>query len=102
MHQDLSGPWTVASLAEHAGLSRTAFAVRFARLVGQTPMGYITLWRMLWAAKRLDRDGTSVAEVAAEVGYASESSFTAAFKRTLGTTPRRFVDKMVSAVPAHR
>lgn len=102
MHQDLSGPWTVASLAEHAGLSRTAFAVRFARLVGQTPMGYITLWRMLWAAKRLDRDGTSVAQVAAEVGYASESSFTAAFKRTLGTTPRRFVDEMVSAVPAHR
>jgi len=91
MHQDLAGPWTVASLAERAGLSRTAFAVRFARLVGQTPMGYLTLWRMLWAAKRLDRDGMTVAEAAAEVGYASESSFTAAFKRTLGTTPRRFV-----------
>ena len=100
MHQDLSSPWTVASLAQRAGLSRTAFAVRFARLVGQTPMGYITLWRMLWAAKRLDRDGTTVAEAAAEVGYASESAFTAAFKRTLGTTPRRFVENMVSAVPS--
>lgn len=99
MHQDLSGPWTVASLAERAGLSRTAFAVRFARLVGQTPMGYVTLWRMLWAAQRLHRDGTTVAEAAAEVGYASESAFTAAFKRTLGTTPRRFVDDTASAIP---
>ncbi len=100
MHQDLSGPWTVASLAERAGLSRTAFAVRFARLVGQTPMGYMTLWRMLWAAKRLDRDGTSVAEAAAEVGYASENAFTAAFKRTLGKTPRRFVAETVTAIPS--
>lgn len=102
MHQELSRPWTVASLAERAGLSRTAFAVRFARLVGQTPMGYMTLWRMLWAAKRLDCDGMTIAEAAAEVGYASESSFTAAFKRTLGTTPRRFVDEMVATVPTHR
>lgn len=102
MHQNLSNPWTVASLAERAGLSRTAFAVRFARLVGQTPMSYMTLWRMLWAAKRLDRDGTTVAEAAAEVGYASESAFTAAFKRTLGTTPRRFVENMVSAGPIQK
>ncbi len=98
MHQDLSGPWTVASLAERAGLSRTAFAVRFTRLVGQTPMGYMTLWRMLWAAKRLDRDGSTVAEAAAEVGYASESAFTAAFKRTLGKTPRRFIDNAMTEI----
>jgi AraC-like DNA-binding protein len=97
MHRDLSNPWTVATLAREAGLSRTAFAIRFARRVGQTPMNYMTMWRMLWAARRLDRDGTTVAEVAAEVGYASESAFTAAFKRTLGTTPRRFVDETMTA-----
>ncbi len=97
MHRDLSNPWTVATLAKEAGLSRTAFAIRFARRVGQTPMNYMTMWRMLWAARRLDRDGTTVAEVAAEVGYASESAFTAAFKRTLGTTPRRFVDETMTA-----
>jgi AraC-like DNA-binding protein len=97
MHRDLSSPWTVATLAERAGLSRTAFAVRFARRVGQTPMSYMTLWRMLWAARRLDRDGATVAEAAAEVGYASESAFTVAFKRTLGKTPRRFVDAAVNA-----
>ena len=91
MHRDLSSPWTVATLAKRAGLSRTAFAVRFARVVGRSPMSYMTLWRMLWAAKRLDRDGATVAEAAAEVGYSSESAFTAAFKRTLGKTPRRFV-----------
>ncbi len=99
MHQDLSSPWTVATLAERAGLSRTAFAVRFARLVGQTPMSYMTLWRMLWAARRLDRDGATIAETAAEVGYASESAFTAAFKRTLGKTPRRFVFDAMNAAP---
>lgn len=100
MHQDLSRSWTVATMAKEAGLSRTAFAVRFARRVGQTPMSYLTMWRMLWAAKRLDRDSTTVAAAAAEVGYASESAFTAAFKRTLGKTPRRFVDKtMATATP---
>ncbi len=99
MHRDLSSPWTVATLAKEAGLSRTAFAIRFTRRVGQTPMGYLTMWRMLWAAKRLDRDGTTVAEAAAEVGYASESAFTAAFKRTLGTTPRRFVNETTTATP---
>jgi AraC-like DNA-binding protein len=97
MHRDLSGPWTVATLAKEAGLSRTAFAVRFAQRVGQTPLSYLTMWRMLWAAERLDRDGTTVAEAAAEVGYASDSAFTAAFKRTLGTTPRRFADKIEAA-----
>lgn len=100
MHRDLSGPWTVATLAAQAGLSRTAFAVRFARLVGQTPMDYMTQWRMLWAAKRLERDGTTVAQAAAEVGYSSESAFTAAFKRTLGTTPRRFAGETTNAAPA--
>lgn len=97
MHRDLSSPWTVATLAKEAGLSRTAFAVRFARRVGQTPMSYMTMWRMLCAARRIDRDGRTVAEAAAEVGYASESAFTSAFKRTLGTTPRRFVDKIEAA-----
>ena len=102
MHRDLSSPWTVATLAERAGLSRTAFAVRFARLVGQSPMSYMTLWRMLWAAKRLDRDGTTVADAAAEVGYSSESAFTAAFKRTLGKTPRRFVASTVNSTSGQK
>lgn len=91
MHENLDQPWTVATLAKKAGLSRTAFAVRFAQLVGQTPMGYLTLWRMLWAARRLDSAELTIAEAAAEVGYASESAFSVAFKRTLGRTPRRFV-----------
>ncbi len=102
MHHDLSSPWTVATLAKRAGLSRTAFAVRFARLVGQSPMSYMTLWRMLWAAKRLDRDGATVAEAAAEVGYSSESAFTAAFKRTLGETPRRFVASTGNTTPGQK
>lgn len=101
IHQDLAQPWTVASLAQRAGLSRTAFAVRFARLVGQTPMSYLTFWRMLWAAKRLDRGRGTVAEAAAEVGYASESAFAVAFKRTLGKTPRRFVEERARSGP-HR
>lgn len=99
MHGNLAFPWTVGTLAACAGLSRTAFAVRFARIVGRTPMDYLTQWRMLWAAKRLDRAGATIAEVAAEVGYASESAFTVAFKRTLGKTPRRFVRDIAEAGP---
>lgn len=100
MHRDLSGHWTVATLAKEAGLSRTAFAVRFAQRVGQTPLRYLTTWRMLWAAKRLAQDGLTVADAAAEVGYASESAFAAAFKRSLGTTPRRLVNETKGAARA--
>ncbi|MGB3554890.1 MAG: AraC family transcriptional regulator, partial [Jannaschia sp.] len=90
MHHDPARTWTVQDLARAAAQSRTSFAVRFRRVTGQTPIEYLTEWRMLIAADRLSRTQASVAKVAADVGYTSESAFGVAFKRVMGRAPRRF------------
>src|SRR5260221_8049279 len=45
IHDSVKTPWTVESLAEAAGMSRSAFAARFKELLGQTPLEYLTEWR---------------------------------------------------------
>ena len=87
MHARVAHPWTTEQLAEEALLSRSAFAERFARMLGVPPMTYLTRWRMLVAAQRLRESRASIGQIAAEVGYESESTFTRAFTREMGTTP---------------
>jgi AraC-like DNA-binding protein len=87
LHASVAEPWTLASLAKRAGLSRSALADRFARLVGQPPMQYLTAWRMRTAAQLLSDGSAKVAEVAAEVGYDSEAAFSRAFKKAIGAPP---------------
>ena len=90
MHGAPAHSWTVEELATRAAMSRTTFAVRFRRVVGQTPMAYLTRWRMLHAAHRLRGSADPLIRVAIEVGYASESAFAHAFKREMGCSPRRY------------
>ncbi|MBX7483030.1 AraC family transcriptional regulator [Qipengyuania qiaonensis] len=87
MHGDVARRWTVPLLATEAGMSRSAFTERFARRVGSPPLSHLTNWRMIVAQRKLDA-GLSVAAVASEVGYNSQSAFAHAFKRTFGRTPR--------------
>jgi AraC-like DNA-binding protein len=87
MHRAPERPWTLAQLAFHAAMSRTAFAQRFRALVGQTPLGYLTTWRMRKAAYLLDMGTLTIAQVAAHVGYASELAFSKAFRRVIGMPP---------------
>ncbi|GAA3092017.1 AraC family transcriptional regulator [Streptomyces roseofulvus] len=87
LHRDPAAPWTVAGLAAEAGLSRAPFAKRFARLVGQPPLAYLTWWRMTTAARLLRISDAPLRAVAAHVGYASEFAFAHAFKRAHGTPP---------------
>jgi AraC-like DNA-binding protein len=86
MHEEPGGPWTVENLAETAGMSRSAFAARFASLVGEGPMAYLTRWRMD-KAEALLRSRVAVAEVATRTGYASVPAFSRAFKRSRGAAP---------------
>lgn len=80
-------PWTVASLAAESALSRAAFARRFARVVGEPPMAYLSRWRLDLAADLL-RDTDLVLEaIAARVGYASAFSLSDAFVRQRGMRP---------------
>jgi AraC-like DNA-binding protein len=100
MHEAPSRRWTVASLASASAMSRTAFATRFKTTVGKAPMDYLTEVRMLMAAKRLAEPGARVSLVAQDLGYESESSFSAAFKRTMGLPPRRYAQSARRGVPA--
>jgi AraC-like DNA-binding protein len=87
IHQSPEQDWTVQSLASKVAMSRSAFASRFMRLVGEPPLSYVTRWRMQKAASML-RDGKqTLAAVAAQVGYDSEAAFSKAFKRAVGSAP---------------
>jgi AraC-like DNA-binding protein len=101
IHDQPAGAWTVQTLAETAGMSRTAFAERFRRTVGASPGEYLTRWRMLLAADRLRCSDDAIAVVAQSVGYESESAFGAAFKRTMGASPREYARAPRPAEGAH-
>lgn len=90
MHEEMTAPWTVAQLAKEAALSRSAFFERFSGAVGVAPMAYLLRWRMAKARNLLRHQATSVAEVAAQVGYGSASAFSVAFTRYVGVSPARY------------
>lgn len=87
LHDHPEHHWTTEALARHVGLSRSAFAERFTELVGVPPMRYLVALRMQLAARQLRESPTPIVQVALEVGYESEASFSKAFKRIYGTPP---------------
>ncbi len=87
MHQAPQDPWTLATLAQQVGMSRSAFAARFNQLVGQTPMQYLMFWRMQRARELLAATRLSIAAIAERVGYQSEAAFNKAFTKAVGTGP---------------
>jgi AraC-like DNA-binding protein len=87
IHDRVNTPWTVGSLAEAATMSRSAFAVRFKQLLGQTPLQYVTEWRMQKAMQLLQQRDKKLIDVARSVGYESDAAFSKAFKRVLGANP---------------
>src|SRR5260370_14584829 len=86
----VENPWTVETLAAAAGMSRSAFALRFKELLGETPLEYLTNWRMYKASGLLQEDDRKLFEVAKSVGYDSDAAFSKAFKRVLGVAPREY------------
>jgi AraC-like DNA-binding protein len=90
MHAEPAYRWTLQELAERAAMSRSAFAMKFKATVGETPMDYLTRWRMTLAADRLENSSDPVSAIAFSLGYESESSFSAAFKRIMGCSPRQY------------
>src|ERR1700682_1962261 len=90
MHERVENPWTVETLAAAAGMSRSAFALKFNELLGGTPIEYLTNWRMYKATGLLQEDDRKMFEVAKSIGYDSDAAFSKAFKRVLGVAPREF------------
>lgn len=87
LHARKDHPWSAEELARESGLSRSAFAERFTRVMAEPPMRYLTRYRMQCAAQRLRTSHEPVARIAVEAGYESEAAFCRAFKRELGVPP---------------
>jgi AraC-like DNA-binding protein len=90
MHGDPAHRWTLQALADHAGMSRSTFALRFKEAVGKAPMDYLTRWRMLLAGDRLAHSRDAISAISLSLGYESESAFATAFKRVMGCSPRQY------------
>jgi AraC-like DNA-binding protein len=84
-------------LAAACGMSRSAFAVRFKDLVGETPLEYLTGWRMQKATGLLRKGDKKLFEVAKSVGYDSDAAFSKAFKRVFGVAPREYRRNTIGA-----
>jgi len=87
IHARPGHPWTLEELAREANSSRTSVAKRFAELVGQPPMQYLTQWRMQVAANLLSQTDAKMNAIAGDVGYDSEAAFSRAFKKATGVAP---------------
>lgn len=87
IHRTPQSPWTVGQLAIPSGMSRSAFANRFTKLVGEPPLRYLSRWRMHKAIEMILENRLTTAEIAFLVGYESEAAFRKAFKKWNGQGP---------------
>lgn len=90
MHQHPETAWGLADLARAAAMSRTSFAVRFRGAAGMPPLMYLLQWRMLLAKRELRSADSRMRQLASSLGYSSESSFSSAFKRNVGESPKSY------------
>ncbi len=100
MHDRPAHNWTIQKLAERAGMSRSAFAMKFREKVGASPMEYLTRWRMLLAGARLRDSSDPVSVISRSLGYISEAAFSTAFKRVMGCSPRQYGRHPPCAMPS--
>jgi AraC-like DNA-binding protein len=87
VHERPGHAWTVENMAKIAGMSRSVFAARFQRVLGEGPLTYLTRWRMHIAEQMMADGRASLASIAGAVGYETEGAFGKAFKRHVGATP---------------
>lgn len=90
LHRNPGNNWTVSSLAEEVGMSRSAFAAHFQQCLDQTPMAYLHEIRMHWACSLLRDQKIGIKRIAMQLGYSSDASFSSAFKRWAGKSPGQF------------
>lgn len=90
IHNAPAATWSLVKLAHIAGMSRSVFADKFKALLNISPMQYVTWWRMLLACDRLQETNDNIITIANDLGYASDTAFSTAFKRTMGKPPAAF------------
>lgn len=87
IHAQPGYKWTVKNLADKVTISPSRFAARFSETLGESPMAYVTKWRMYIASQMLDENQHSIDQIASNVGYDSMAAFSRAFKRHVGLPP---------------
>lgn len=90
MHGDPACAWQLDQLAKACAMSRTTFAFHFRTIAGVAPLTYLTQWRMRLAQRALRDEKRPLAVIAQNLGYASESAFSNAFKRVTGQSPKAY------------
>jgi len=99
IHKSPEHPWTLASLAAKAGVSRAALARRFNEVVGEPPMTFLTHWRLALAADLICEPDHTVGTVADLVGYSSPYALSSAFKRVRGVSPQEHRLNVMAGAP---
>lgn len=94
IHERPNHNWTLETLSDLAGLSRTSFVTRFSECMTMTPLGYITHWRMQIARQMLAESGEPIIRIAEQVGYGSEAAFSRVFKKHHGSAPASYRRQM--------
>ncbi|MCU0757002.1 MAG: AraC family transcriptional regulator [Xanthomonadales bacterium] len=89
LHRAPGEDWPLERMAEVAGLSRSAFAGTFARVLGTTPAAYLSAWRIDLACHEL-RSGRPISVIADQLGFSGAAAFSRAFRERLGCTPREW------------
>jgi len=99
IHQNPAQAWTLQTLASKVGVSRAALAKRFQDVVGQSPMAFLTQWRLALAADLLMEPEETLDSIAEQVGYGSAFSLSSAFKRVRGISPKEHRLRATPAIP---
>lgn len=99
IHTEPGKPWGLQELAHASAMSRTTFAERFRNAAGRPPLAYLNQWRMLLAQRALRDRNIRIGSLAAELGYASESAFSTAFKREIGVSPLHYRNRTRNESP---
>ncbi len=87
IHAQPGHHWSVKDLADSVTISPSRFAARFSDALGESPMIYVTRWRMVVASRMLQSQQQSIDQIANDVGYESLAAFSRAFKRHVGLPP---------------
>jgi AraC family transcriptional regulator len=87
LRSDSDSDVSLAALASDAGLSRFHFCRAFKESTGLSPHSWLRQHRLEQAMNTLRDTEIPIATVAAELGYASQTAFAAAFRRLTGETP---------------
>lgn len=90
MHSEPAHAWTLEELASRVGTSKSVLAKRFDRFLAESPLAYLTRWRLQLAARMLQTSRKPIGQIAADVGYTSQAAFNRAFKREFDSQPAHY------------